>query len=243
MFAVFWRSVQGKCKSFSIGWLGMHTMSPSAHTCLLFFLIWGRWWDLDQIFSLFNSNESASATTAQHVGFTVTNSFHNSTSHTRIPPSQRSRRFNFPCHMSHFHPHVFAHHSSLSTAILPCLREVSCIVGRGAPPPCTVELVHLRAEISRVYLVSPSPCADLPIRTSACLQILTYSERNDGLQNYRFKFPPPSALISGRRLASPPPLTLRRIHFRKLPDSFPSVWWKPTRYETEQEADFFFLSR
>lgn len=68
---------------------------------------------------------------------------------------------------------------------------------------------------------------------------LIYWEHIDGLQNYSFKFPP--SCFDVWPLAAFQPLTLRRIHFRPAQTSFPLLWWKRSRYETEQEVEGFFF--
>lgn len=68
---------------------------------------------------------------------------------------------------------------------------------------------------------------------------LIYWERNDGLQNYSFKFPPSSFDVWP--LAAFQPLTLRRIHFRPAQTSFPPPLMKALQIRDRAGSGGFFF--
>lgn len=96
---------------------------------------------------------------------------------------------------------------------------------------------RLHVEISMVYLVysTLSSLANQNIGLSAEVSLI-YSEYNDGLQNYSFKFL--SFCFDFWPLAG---FWLKHCaeFISEMLRLLPFVWWKHSRYETEQEADFF----
>ena len=133
--------------------------------------------------------------------------------------------------MPQFHPHVTAHHSLLSTAIFSCLREANCIVGKGWA--CPFACRNQQSLFGRLQPLQTCQSEHQPAcRSSLSLSVMIVYRITD-LTCSR------SALISGRCSAFIP-LHITQNSFQKTPRLLQSVWWKHTRYETEQEADFFF---
>ncbi len=117
---------------------------------------------------------------------------------------------------AHFLLHVIALHFMLFIAVLLPLEEQKCVVVETDSVPCAGSphdswwrSFACRNQHSLFGLLNQniSPSAE---------RSLIYSEHNDGLQNYSFKFHIPLwSLTAGWLL----PLTLHRIHFRKVQTS------------------------